>query len=125
MPTIPAKTRRPFPPSSPPSASSDSKCRSIADRDGVIVAGHTHYLAAKELGMETVPVIVADDLTPAQIQAFRIADNKTAEIADWDYDLLPTRPLVVGTAHPLATNATKRQTIYEAEGVLSRSVSSN
>ena len=61
----------------------------IADRDGVIVAGHTRYLAAKELGMETVPVIVADDLTPAQIQAFRIADNKTAEIADWDYDLLP------------------------------------
>ena len=61
----------------------------IADRDGVIVAGHTRYLAAKELGMETVPVIVADDLTPAQIQGFRIADNKTAEIADWDYDLLP------------------------------------
>jgi hypothetical protein len=61
----------------------------IADRDGVIVAGHTRFLAAKELGMETVPVIVADDLTPAQIQAFRIADNKTAEIAGWDYDLLP------------------------------------
>jgi ParB-like chromosome segregation protein Spo0J len=61
----------------------------IADSEGVIVAGHTRYLAAKEMGLSKVPVIVANDLTPAQIQAFRIADNKTAEIATWDMELLP------------------------------------
>lgn len=60
----------------------------IVDKDGVIVAGHTRYLAAMELGMETVPTIVADDLTPKQIKAFRIADNKTAEKASWDDVLL-------------------------------------
>lgn len=60
----------------------------IVDKDGVIVAGHTRYLAAMELGMETVPTIIADDLTPKQIKAFRIADNKTAEKARWDEDLL-------------------------------------
>lgn len=60
----------------------------IIDRDGVIVAGHTRYKAAKELGMETVPCIVADDLTNKQIKAFRLADNKVAEKAGWDFALL-------------------------------------
>lgn len=60
----------------------------IIDRDGVIVAGHTRYKAAKELGMETVPCIVADDLTNKQIKAFRLADNKVAEKAEWDFELL-------------------------------------
>lgn len=60
----------------------------IIDKDGVIVAGHTRYKAAKELGMTEVPVVVADDLTPEQVKAFRIADNKTAERATWDNDLL-------------------------------------
>lgn len=60
----------------------------IIDKDGVIIAGHTRYLAAMELGMETVPTIMADDLTPEQIKAFRIADNKTAEKASWDEVLL-------------------------------------
>lgn len=60
----------------------------IIDKDGVIVAGHTRLKAAKKLGMETVPCIIADDLTEEQIKAFRIADNKTAELADWDFDLL-------------------------------------
>lgn len=60
----------------------------IIDRDGVIVAGHTRLKAAKKLGMETVPCIIADDLSPKQIQAFRLADNKTAELADWDFDML-------------------------------------
>ena len=60
----------------------------ITDRNGVIVAGHTRYKAAKELGLEVVPTIVADDLTDAQIKAFRLADNKVAEVAEWDYDLL-------------------------------------
>ena len=60
----------------------------VVDKDGVIVAGHTRYRAAKELGYETVPVVVADDLTEAQVKAFRIADNKTADQAQWDMDLL-------------------------------------
>ena len=60
----------------------------IIDKNGVIVAGHTRLKAAKKLGMETVPCIIADDLTEKQIKAFRIADNKTAELADWDFDLL-------------------------------------
>jgi ParB-like chromosome segregation protein Spo0J len=60
----------------------------VIDRDGVIVAGHTRYKAAKELGMETVPCIVADDLTDKQIKAFRLADNKVAEKSGWDFALL-------------------------------------
>ena len=60
----------------------------VIDKDNVIVAGHTRLAAAQQLGMTEVPVIVADDLTPAQIKAFRLADNKTAEMADWDFNLL-------------------------------------
>lgn len=60
----------------------------VVDRDGVIVTGHTRYKAAKQLGLETVPCIVADDLTEEQIKAFRLADNKVAEKAEWDFDLL-------------------------------------
>jgi len=61
----------------------------VVDKDGVIVTGHTRLKAAEKLGMEKVPVIVAKDLTPDQIRAYRIADNKTAELAEWNYDLLP------------------------------------
>lgn len=60
----------------------------IIDKDGVIVAGHTRYKAAKKLGMTELPCVSADDLSEEQIRAFRIADNKTAEIADWNEDLL-------------------------------------
>ncbi|MCR4671975.1 MAG: ParB N-terminal domain-containing protein [Lachnospiraceae bacterium] len=60
----------------------------IVDKDNVIVAGHTRYKAAKELGLTEVPCIVADDLTPKQIKAFRLADNKVSEFAQWDFDLL-------------------------------------
>lgn len=60
----------------------------VIDSGGVIVAGHTRLLAAQSLGMDTVPVVVADDLTPEQIKAYRLADNKTAEFAEWDADLL-------------------------------------
>lgn len=60
----------------------------VIDKDGVIVAGHTRYKAAKKLNMDKVPCIVADDLTDEQIKAFRLADNKTAEKATWDFDLL-------------------------------------
>lgn len=60
----------------------------VVDKNNVIVAGHTRYKAAKELGMESVPCIVADDLTEEQIKAFRLADNKVGELAEWDFDLL-------------------------------------
>ena len=60
----------------------------VIDNDGVIVAGHTRYKAAKQLGLESVPCIVADDLTEEQIKAFRLADNKVSEKAGWDFALL-------------------------------------
>lgn len=60
----------------------------VIDKDYVIVAGHTRYKASKQLGLEKVPCIVADDLTDEQIKAFRLADNKTGEFAEWDIDLL-------------------------------------
>jgi DNA modification methylase len=60
----------------------------IVDKDNVIVAGHTWLLAARKLELEEVPVIRAEDLTEQQIKAFRLADNKTAEFAEWDMELL-------------------------------------
>lgn len=60
----------------------------IIDKEGVIVACHTRYKASLKLGLEEVPCIIADDLTPEQVKAFRLADNKTAEKADWDFDKL-------------------------------------
>ncbi len=61
----------------------------VVDTDGVIICGHTRYKAAVQLGLEKVPVHTAKDLTPEQIKAYRIADNKTGELAEWNYDLLP------------------------------------
>ncbi len=60
----------------------------VVDTDYVIVAGHTRYLAAQQLGMKELPVKIADDLTPAQIKAYRIADNRTHEEAEWIDELL-------------------------------------
>lgn len=60
----------------------------VVDKNNVIVAGHTRYKAANKLGLQTVPCIVADDLSDEQIKAFRLADNKTGEFAEWDEDLL-------------------------------------
>jgi len=61
----------------------------VVDTEGVIICGHTRFKAAQKLGLEKVPVHVAKDLMPEQIKAYRIADNKTAELAEWNYDLLP------------------------------------
>jgi DNA modification methylase len=61
----------------------------VVDKDGIIIVGHTRYKAAVKLGLEKVPVHVAKDLTDAQIKAYRIADNQTATLADWNYELLP------------------------------------
>lgn len=60
----------------------------IVDADNVIIAGHTRLKAAQLLGMESVPVVRADDLTDEQVKAFRLADNKTAELAGWDFTAL-------------------------------------
>ena len=60
----------------------------VIDKDKVVVCGHTRLKAAKKLKFETVPCIVADDLTEDQIKAFRLADNKVSELAEWDFDLL-------------------------------------
>ncbi|MEX1228807.1 MAG: ParB N-terminal domain-containing protein, partial [Planctomycetaceae bacterium] len=61
----------------------------VVDANGVIICGHTRYKAAQKLGLDKVPVHVAKDLTPAQIKAYRIADNQTALLAEWDFELLP------------------------------------
>ena len=60
----------------------------IVDNDYVIVAGHTRLKAARLLGLDKVPCIVADDLTPEQLKAFRLADNKVSEFASWDFNVL-------------------------------------
>jgi len=56
----------------------------VVDSEMVIIAGHTRLLAAKQLGMSEVPILVADDLTPAQVKAYRLADNRTHEESEWD-----------------------------------------
>lgn len=58
----------------------------VIDKDNVIVAGHTRLKAAKKLKLKTVPCVIADDLDENQIKAFRLADNKTGELALWDFD---------------------------------------
>lgn len=60
----------------------------VIDNKNVIVAGHTRYKAAKKLGIEDIPCIIADDLTEKQINAFRLIDNKTQELSSWDYGKL-------------------------------------
>ena len=60
----------------------------VIDAAGVIVCGHTRYKAAQRLGQQAVPCVLADDLTEDEIRAYRLADNKTAELASWDFDKL-------------------------------------
>ena len=60
----------------------------VVDKEYIIIAGHTRYLAAKQLGLSEVPVHIAENLTPAQIQAYRITDNRSAQESKWDDELL-------------------------------------
>ena len=60
----------------------------VIDSNNVIICGHTRYKAAKKLKLKTVPCIIADDLNEEQIKAYRLADNKVAELAEWDFCLL-------------------------------------
>ena len=62
----------------------------IVDEDGVILAGHTRYKALQKLGRQEVQVVVKEGLTEEQKRKYRILDNKTAELASWDFDLLET-----------------------------------
>ena len=60
----------------------------VIDNEKNVVCGHTRLKAAKKLGIKEVPCIIADDLTEEQIDAFRLADNKTSEAATWDFEKL-------------------------------------
>ena len=62
----------------------------VIDKDNNIVSGHTRWKACKKLKIDTVPCVVADDLTEEQIRAYRLADNKVGEKAEWDLELLDT-----------------------------------
>lgn len=60
----------------------------VAKSDGLVVDGHLRLKAARKLGLVEVPVVLADDLTDAQVKAFRISVNRMAELAEWDSELL-------------------------------------
>ena len=60
----------------------------VIDKDNIIVCGHTRYKASKKLGLDKVPCVVADDLTEEQVKAYRLADNKVSELAEWDFNIL-------------------------------------
>jgi hypothetical protein len=62
----------------------------VVDGEGVIIAGHVRYLAAKRLALKTVPVHVADDLTEQQVNTYRLADNRLHDETEWDFDVLGT-----------------------------------
>src|SRR5579864_6036732 len=65
----------------------------VVDKVGVIICGHTRLLAAQKLGLTEVPVHVADNLTPTQVRAYRLLDNRSHEESSWDTDLLGFEPL--------------------------------
>ena len=65
----------------------------IVDKDGVIIAGHTRLKAALELGYTKLPCVCADDLSPEEVKAFRLVDNKVAELSSWDYEILDSEML--------------------------------
>lgn len=58
----------------------------VIDKEKTIVCGHTRYLAAQELKLDKIPCVIADDLDEEQIKAFRLVDNKTQELSEWDWD---------------------------------------
>lgn len=60
----------------------------VVDENGIVIAGHTRLKAAKKLKLDKVPVTVAGNLTDEQVKAYRLADNKTGELADWNVDML-------------------------------------
>lgn len=87
----------------------------VISPENVIIAGHTRVLAAKELGMETVPCVIADDLTEEQMKAFRLADNKVAEASGWDWDKLDQELVEIQS---LATDIDMSAFGFDVDGVL-------
>lgn len=69
----------------------------VIDGNGIIVCGHTRYRACKLIGMKEIPCVIADDLSDEQIRAFRLADNKVGELAEWDYGLLDEEIALIPT----------------------------
>lgn len=65
----------------------------VVDGEGVIVCGHTRWLAAQKLGLAKIPVHTASNLTPAQIKAYRLMDNRSHQETDWDFEMLTTELL--------------------------------
>jgi len=91
----------------------------VCDREGVIVAGHTRYKASLELGLAKVPVVVVD-LDPERAKAYRIADNKTAEMAEWDdAKLIPELREIADLVDmtPFFSDAELAQLLEDASGV--------
>ena len=68
----------------------------VVDTDNIIIVGHVRYKAAVKMGLQKIPVHVATDLTPEQVKAYRIADNKTNELSDWDFSLLEKELEMIG-----------------------------
>ena len=60
----------------------------LVDKNNVIISGHTRLKASYKLGLSKVPVMIADDLTDDKVKALRLVDNRTSEVASWDFDLL-------------------------------------
>ena len=67
----------------------------VVDEEKIILAGHTRHLAALSMGVKEVPVLIAKGLTEAQKKAYRIVDNKTSELAEWDKELLKSEFLAL------------------------------
>jgi len=65
----------------------------VIDGEGVIICGHTRWLAAQKLGLAKIPVHTASNLTPAQVRAYRLMDNRSHQETDWDFELLTTELL--------------------------------
>src|SRR6266851_7873065 len=65
----------------------------VVDGEGVIICGHTRWLAAQKLGLRQVPVHTANNLTPAQVRAYRLMDNRSHQETEWDFELLTTELL--------------------------------
>ena len=74
------------------------KAALVVSTDGEIICGHTRLKAAKKLGLTEVPCVIADDLTPEQVKAFRLVDNKTSELAQWDIAALAAELEELATA---------------------------
>jgi hypothetical protein len=89
----------------------------VVDEANVIIVGHTRWKAAQKLGLKQVPVHVARDLPPEKVKAYRIADNQTATLAEWNYDLLPLEPQGTADGCTKRSRQNGKQPVSEAHSV--------